>query len=252
MNRVKDVGITHPKPYLTPNEGLQVKQQINVYLDKKIEEWNNGVPFAQHLESKNVNMEYYKRHTIEHVWRIRMSRITQCKVLHNIAKYSPEAAQLYARYQDQEMLHDTLFAQDLKALGITEEEIWNTEPLLSTRLLQGFLYWVGEHEHPIGVIAYSYLVEYTSNKLTPKQLVAMKESIGQEKIKGQVSHMNTDMTENHSDEMWNIVRHLIFKKEDIDALYKYFDEIQEILAMYFKEVYEKTILKSKKLTAVGT
>ena len=43
-------------------------------LDKKMAEWAATVPYANHLESKKLDSKWYRRHTIEHVWRIRLSR----------------------------------------------------------------------------------------------------------------------------------------------------------------------------------
>lgn len=241
MNRVTQCGIQHPKPFYNLRQSLPVKARIDAYLDRKMEEWEKSVPYASHLEGKQVNSEWYQRHTLEHVWRIRLSRTVQCRALHAIAKKSPEAAQLYARYQDEEMLHDTLYAQDLYKIGISQKQIESTEPFFSTRLLEGFLYFIADHENPIGVVAYGYLVEYTTKKLTPKQIEAMKSSLGQENIQGQLAHLNTDLVEDHSEEMWKIMNSLIFSEEDEQIVYRYFDEIQSLLAMYFKELYEATV-----------
>lgn len=240
-NRVHSCGITHPKPFYSTVESLALRDRVNRYLDKKMEEWAATVPYANHLEGSEVHSAWYRRHTMEHVWRIRLSRTVQASVLHAMAKISPEAAQLYARYQDEEMLHDVLYARDLGPLGIDEEELYATEPMFATRLLEGFLYFIAQHENPLGVVCYGYLVEYTTKKLTPRQLEAMKKSIGSDKIKGQVAHLNTDLVEDHSGAMWNIMNSLIFSAEDEALIYKYFDEIQELLAMYFKELYSKTV-----------
>ena len=160
---------------------------------------------------------------------------------HTETKISPEAAQLYAEYQSEEMNHDTLFMQDCKALGVTQEELLATEPFLATRLLQGFFYFLCEHESPIGVVASSYLVEYTTSKLTPRQIKSMKETLGEDKIKGQLAHINTDVGDDHAGEMWRILRYLLQSEQDVEKVLRYFDDIQTILAMYFRELYEATV-----------
>ncbi|MDK1290632.1 iron-containing redox enzyme family protein [Pseudoalteromonas umbrosa] len=245
MNRIKNCGIERPQPFYSLEQGQEVRNRLDSYLDKKMEEWKRDVPYASHLEGNKVDSAWYRRHTIEHVWRIRLSRSAHCKALHAITKVSPEAAQLYAEYQAEEMNHDTLFFQDCEALGVTKEELLSTEPLLATRLLQGFFYFISEHEDPLGVVASSYLVEYTTAKLTPKQITSMKESIGEEKIQGQLAHINTDLGEDHAGEMWRILRYLINSEADVEKVLRYFDDIQTILAMYFKELYELTVADSK-------
>ncbi|QCP55040.1 iron-containing redox enzyme family protein [Trinickia violacea] len=241
MNRVKNCGIQHPQPFFSLSDGDAVRGRLDRYLDGKMAEWAATVPYANHLESKNLNSRWYRRHTMEHVWRIRLSRVAHCRALQAIAKVSPEAAQLYGEYQAEEMNHDVLFMQDCKALGVTEDELLNTEPFLATRLLQGFFYFICEHEDPIGVVASSYLVEYTTSKLTPRQIHSMKESLGEEKIKGQLAHINTDVGDDHAGEMWRILRYLITCEADVEKVLRYFDDIQNILAMYFKELYEATV-----------
>jgi len=245
MNRVKNCGIQHPVPFYSLADGEAIRQRLDRYLDGKMIEWAATVPYANHLEGKDVNSQWYRRHTMEHVWRIRLSRVAHCRALQAIAKVSPEAAQLYGEYQADEMNHDVLFMQDCKAMGVTQVELESTEPFLATRLLQGFFYFICEHEDPIGVVASSYLVEYTTAKLTPKQIVSMKESLGEENIKGQLAHINTDLGDDHAGEMWRIMRYLITSEADIEKVLRYFDDIQTLLAMYFKELYEATIQEKR-------
>lgn len=241
MNRVTHCGIERPTPFYSLAEGESVRAKLDSYLDGKMAEWAATVPYANHLESKKLDSKWYRRHTIEHVWRIRLSRSAHTKALHEITKISPEAAQLYAEYQAEEMNHDVLFRQDIKALGVTDEELLATEPFLATRLLQGFFYFLTEHEGPLGVVASSYLVEYTTSKLTPRQIKSMKETLGEEKIKGQLAHINTDVGDDHAGEMWRILRYLIHQESDVEKVLRYFDDIQTILALYFRELYEATV-----------
>jgi pyrroloquinoline quinone (PQQ) biosynthesis protein C len=241
MNRVTNCGIERPAPFYSLAEGEAVQTKLNQYLDRKMAEWTATVPYANHLESKKLDSKWYRRHTIEHVWRIRLSRCAHARTLHAITQISPEAAQLYAEYQAEEMNHDVLFMQDCKALGVTQEELLATEPFLATRLLQGFFYFVSEHESPIGVVASSYLIEYTTSKLTPRQIKSMKETLGEDKIKGQLAHINTDVGDDHAGEMWRILRYLIREEADVERVLRYFDDIQTILAMYFRELYEATV-----------
>jgi pyrroloquinoline quinone (PQQ) biosynthesis protein C len=243
MNRVSNCGIDRPAPFFSLADGERIRERLDRYLDGKMAEWAATVPYANHLESKRLDSAWYRRHTIEHVWRIRLSRAAHCKALHAITKISPEAAQLYAEYQSEEMNHDTLFMQDCKALGVTQAELLATEPFLATRLLQGFFYFVCEHESPIGVVASSYLVEYTTAKLTPRQIKSLKSSLGEDKIRGQLAHVNTDLGDDHAGEMWRILRYLLRSEEDVEKVLRYFDDIQTILALYFRELYEATVAK---------
>ncbi len=214
MNRVRNSGITHPAPYFSEEEGLKRKGELDRYMDKKMAEWKRTVPFASHMTDKEINKAYYRRTLIEHVWRIRLSRVSQSKAIYKMAQISPKAAKDYAEYQANEMLHDRLFIRDCEAAGITLAEIHATEPYLSTRLFQGFFYYTLEHEHPMAPVVSNYLVEYTQAKLQPSIVKSLQETLGKDKVKGQEAHLSVDTHEDHSMEMWKILSQLIFSEED--------------------------------------
>lgn len=242
LNRCRNTGLKDDKNYLNINESILLRKNVDNYIDKKINEWNETVPFADHFEGKKVHMEYYTRHLIETIWRIRLLRVSESKALSEISKISPLAAQIWANYENEEMTHDELFAQDLLAQNISRSEILSTEPYLSTKLLTGFFSYLLDHEGPLGVVVYSYLVEYVNVKLEPVKLKEMKKSIGERKIRGQIAHSHTDTTEDHPGEVWQVIRYLIVNENDIVNIYKYIDEMQSILSMYFHEIYKDKVL----------
>lgn len=244
MNRVHNTGIAHPKPYFSHQEGLRRKAELDQYLDQKMAEWKRTVPFASHFTDKSINTAYYRRTLIEHVWRIRLSRVSQSKAIYKIAQISPKAAQDYAMYQAEEMIHDKLFISDCEAAGISLDEIYNTEPYLSTRLFEGFFYFALEHESPLAPVVSNYLVEYTQAKLQPTIVRSLQESLGKDKVKGQTAHLQVDTADDHSMEMWKILSQLIFSEDDFRKVFKYVDDVQEILAMFFREIYNDTVAKA--------
>jgi hypothetical protein len=241
MNRCQNTGLGRNKPFLSSMKSADLRQEINTIIDHQIEHWNQTVPFATHFEGEQINQLYYQRHLIETAWRIRLLRVAESKALVEIAKCSPEAAQIWANYEMEEMLHDELFIQDLKKVGVSRETLLNTEPYLSTKLLAGFFSYLLDHESPLGVVAYSYLVEYVNVKLEPKKIDAMKKSIGETAIAGQVFHSHTDTNDDHPGEVWNALRYLIKDEQDIANLKKYLAELQEVLAMYFREIYSDIV-----------
>jgi hypothetical protein len=238
-NRLTDRSLLRRKPFLSGEESKRVKREIDTFLDGKIDEWNATVPYARHLEGGAVHMPYYKQTLIEHAWRIRLMRTVQSYALHRISRDNAEAAQLYAAYQDEEMLHDVLFMRDAEKLGMSAEDIFATEPNFYTRLLAGYLYFVAQHEKLLGVICYSYLVEYTTQKITPKQIKAMSKSLGRDMIVGQAAHLNTDLVEDHTQDMWNILSLFVESDQDVTDIKRYMAEIQELLKMFFVDLYDR-------------
>lgn len=241
MNRCLHTGIEHPKPFLNLEAAASLRDQVNRFIDRKLEEWNETVPYARHFEGSEIHQEYYKRHLIETAWRIRLLRVSESKALAEIAKRSPEAAQTWARYEQEEMIHDKLFMDDLGRMGVSKDLVFATEPYLSTKLLTGYFSYLLDHEGPLGVVAYSYLVEYVNVKIDPDKIKGMKSALGEEKIKGQIAHTHTDLTDDHPGEVWDVLRYLIRSERDIENLYRYFTEHQRILAMYFHEIYQDKV-----------
>ncbi|KUN40978.1 hypothetical protein ACIP3D_13965 [Streptomyces longwoodensis] len=248
-NRVTNVGYGDRTPFLSSTASAKLRAEIDEQLDQQVLEWYANVPEAAHLEGKNVDSAYYKRNLIETAWRIRMLRVSEAKALVEIAKTSPEAAQVWANYEQEEMLHDELFIDDLAKAGVSREEFLATEPYLSTKLLTGYFSYLLDHEGPLGVVAYSYLVEYVNVKLEPKKLEALKQSVGEANIGGQINHSHTDINDDHPGEVWAAVRHLLRSQDDIDAFKRYLREHQQILAQYFEELYLDTIARAEKQPA---
>lgn len=249
INRVRNVGYSDRTPFLSAAVSVGLRGEIDQIIDLQIEQWYETVPQAAHLEGKDVNSLYYKRHLIETAWRIRLLRVAEAKALVEIAKVSPVAAQIWAQYEQEEMLHDDLFIQDLERVGVNRQEFLATEPYLSTKLLTGFFSYLLDHEGPLGVVAYSYLVEYVNVKLDPRKLQALKVSVGEAMIVGQISHSHTDINDDHPGEVWSALRLLIKGEQDIAALKGYLAEHQRILAMYFSELYIDTLAKPQKTEA---
>ncbi len=239
LNRVKNTGISRARPHLNSQGSLQLRQRVDQFIDRQIENWYATVPGARLLEQKEVNKDYYKRHLIETAWRIRLLRVVESKAIAEIAKVSPEAAQAWARYEMEEMLHDEMFLGDLRSLGTSLSSALQTEPYLSTKLLAGYFSYLMDHEGALGVVAYSYLVEYVNVKLDPSKVASLAQSIGGEHVAGYALHTKTDEVEDHPGEVWAALRYLINSPQDEANLYRYIEEHQRILAMYFSEIYNE-------------
>ncbi|MEU4270350.1 hypothetical protein [Streptomyces sp. NPDC026092] len=248
-NRVTNVGYGKSSTFLNAAASAELRAKIDEQIDQQVLEWYANVPEAAHLEGKNVDSDYYKRHLIETAWRIRLLRVAEAKALVEIAKRSPEAAQVWANYEQEEMLHDELFITDLAKVGVSREQFLATEPYLSTKLLTGYFSYLLDHEGPLGVVAYSYLVEYVNVKLEPRKLEALKGSVGEGRIGGQISHSHTDINDDHPGEVWAAVRHLLHNEDDVAAFQRYLKEHQALLAQYFEELYLDTIAKAEKQPA---
>src|SRR5580658_3361659 len=220
------------RKFTTRNHELRAK--VDAYLDTCIKDFYLNVPFARHqLDAEEVNLDYYKRHNIETILRLRRKRTIDALALGYFTKVDPVAAKAWAHYADDEMLHDVLFAADLKRVGVTTEEIYSTEPFLSTKLLTGYLQYGLEYEGtPLALIASVYFVEYTTTRTQPDWLDNLEKSLGKDKVAGQRTHVGTDLGDAHDDFVWGVLETLVKTPADEQKLMEHMVDVCRLWVMY--------------------
>lgn len=228
------------------------RAQVDRKLDDFIARYRQGDPYtSKQPHSREMHLEYYKRDLIEVVLRIRMRRIIDALVIHYFTKHDPVQAKRWSKYTEEEMLHDTLFAKDLERLGLQRESIYGHEPFLSTKLLQGYLYYTLETEGPRGTLVYSYSVEYTSRKTQPARLAQLEQLLGREMIHGARTHLNYDIEEDHSHFVWNVLMSQVKSPDDERRVLDHMDDFFGLLCGYSHELYTAAV-KAERPTPADT
>jgi len=220
----------------------EFRAAIDAKLDSLIGRFYSDVPNSRHMmETRELNKEFYKRHTIETILRIRLRRVIDALVVHHFAKNDPRLAKQWAGYTEEEMLHDALFVKDLERLGVSREYIYSQEPFLATKLLQGYLYYVLENEGPLGVICYSYSIEYSSRKMQPQWISNLESLLGKEQLHGARTHVDYDVGEDHSQFVWNFLMSTAKMPTDEVRIYRHIETVFGLLCAYFQELSQATI-----------
>ena len=216
-----------------------VRQKLDEKLDGLIARFYQSVPSARHqVSGEPIDLAYYKRHNIETILRLRMKRRIDALTIHYFTKHNPALAKVWADYTSDEMLHDRMFAKDLEAVGVAREEIYAKEPLLATKLLQGYFYYGLEHEEkPFASLASSYFIEYTTAKTQPAWIDNLEKLLGAEKVKGQRAHLGHDLEDHHIDFVWNVLATFVNTPEDEAKLLEHIDNIYHLFCMYFAELH---------------
>ncbi|MGW1073720.1 iron-containing redox enzyme family protein [Streptomyces sp. NPDC002537] len=219
------------------------RTRVDAYLDLCIKDFYETIPSARHqLEAKEINLAYYKRHNIETILRLRRKRTVDALALRHWTKTDPVTAKKWAHYTEDEMLHDALFAADLAKVGVTKEEIYGTEPLLSTKLLTGYLQYGLEYENsPLALVASVYFVEYTTTRTQPSWLDNLEKSLGADKVKGQRAHVGTDLDDDHDDFVWDVLAGLVRTSEDQARTLAHLRDIYQLWQLYFLELHRLTV-----------
>ena len=215
----------------------QFRAHVDGILDAMLARFYEQAPAARYLaQAGQIDVELFKRHTTETILRIRLARVADGKAIHHLAKTDPMAAQKWAKYAEEEMLHDRLFLKDLKNLGAAEESVYGTDPLLATKLLQGYLYYTLEHEGPQALVTKSYFVEYTTSKTQRQWNDNIKSSLGERAVKGAEAHLGYDVDEDHSTDVWNVLMTMVHGKEDEERVVYHLNAYFGLFSAYFNEL----------------
>jgi hypothetical protein len=227
---------------MTPSSDL--RKRVDAVLEEFIKDFYATVPFAQHQKnSSDLNLEYYKRHNIETILRLRRKRTIDALAIKYFTKVDPVQAKAWAHYTDDEMLHDRLFAADLAKVGVTKDEIYSTEPLLSTKLLTGYLQYGMEYEDsPLALITSVYFVEYVTTRTQPDWLDNLENVLGQESLKGARAHVNTDLDDDHDDFVWRVLSTLVGDETAEKKVLEHLQHVYWLWKLYFVELHQMTVL----------
>jgi pyrroloquinoline quinone (PQQ) biosynthesis protein C len=140
------------------------------------------------------------------------------------------------------MLHDAWFAADLRKVGVTNEEIYSTEPFLATKLLTGYLQYGMEYEGtPLALLTSVYFVEYTTTKTQPDWLDNLEKHLGEENLRGARRHVGTDLDDEHADFVWRVLESLVSTPEDEERVLAHIRNVANLWVAYFIELYRSVV-----------
>lgn len=223
----------------------ELRQRVDALLDDGIERFYTDIPYGKELKegSARMSVDYFKRHTIEIILRLRMKRTIDALTIHYFTKHDPKIAKKWAEYTADEMLHDAWFGGDLNRLGVTNETIYSTEPYFTTKLLQGYFYYGLEHEgYPLASLCSSYLIEYMSLKTQPLWLSNFREHLGgADSVKGSLQHVEHDVDDDHLDFVWEVIERFVVEKGLEDKVFAHFRNLIKLFYAFYTELYSDTV-----------
>lgn len=217
----------------------ELRKQVDTLLDTMIEKFYAEVPMAGHQRSdSDLNLDYYKRHNIETIVRLRRKRTIDGMAIQWFTKRDPVRGAAWAHYVEDEMLHDAWFAADLAHVGVSSEDIYSTEPFLSTKLLTGYLQYGMEFEGtPLALLCSVYFVEYTTTKTQPSWVSNLGRILGEEKVAGARKHVGTDLDDEHPDFVWGVLSSLTLTPADQAKVLRHMREVANLWVAYFFELH---------------
>ena len=237
---------------MTRNEHAEFKQEVDELLREMVQQFYREVEGADHLfRAKDINLAYYQRHVIEIILRLRMKRWIDALTIHYFTKHNPVLAKKWCAYTEDEMLHDSMFAKDLERVGVSREEIYSTEPMFSTKLLQGYFYYGLEHEgRPLASLSSSYFIENVSLMTQPGWIKNVEQVLGAGMAKGQQAHVNHDLEDDHTDFVWDVLMTFVHTDDDRRRVVEHITNVYRLFCAFYTELYHRTVLQQDGAFAV--
>jgi pyrroloquinoline quinone (PQQ) biosynthesis protein C len=228
----------------------EFRARCDALLDQLVTDfYRSYAPARKLLDPEFFSREFFVRSTIENVLRIDLMRSLNPLVCTKVAATDRVLCKQWGLYAADEGLHDRLFARDLHAVGITDEEIYSTPPLFSTELLSGWLHHTLNQDDPLAVLASAYYVESMSDKTQPAWLANIEKHIGEKCTRGSRAHLNLDEKDSHVDLAWNMCMRLVKTPEDEKHFLSHVLKLHGLLSAYVVEVVELTVMRKDAVEA---
>ncbi len=204
-------------------------EKVSRTLDERLSQFFASAPAAGQLSgSEAVDEELFKRHTVEALLRLRLARVAGVKAFEG---------------QLDERVPDRRFLKDLVRLGLTEREVHHSEPLLATKLLQGYLQYTLEQEGPRGWLARSFFVEYASRRTQARWDERIQRSLGEP--------VSPAAEEDSTTDVWNVLMTLVHGPEDEGRIDYHLNVYFGLFVAYVNELASLTRMKLTRPDATG-
>ena len=219
--------------------------KIDEIFEKEIKIFFQNIPYASHLTDKNVDLDenYYIRHRIETIKRIKMTSRTDAIALAEMINENYDLSRKWAKYTLQEMNHDLMFMKDLKTHGYTQSQVDDVELFESTKNLGAYLEDSISKYGPIAAVAYSLFVEWNSDRYSKKAVEKAQEKYSERHISGSKAHVHFDEDHDHYQLIMSIAYHLIRDDDHEMQFFQITKDISSLFRSYFMELYQDTINK---------
>lgn len=230
-------------------DNLSVLQgELESTAKNEMERLFTDVPFVKdfHLGLK-TDKEYFVRHLIETVVRMRLDIQTDAYALYKMRPLNNKLSRMFAEYIAEEAGHDELFISDLEKFNIKKEDVLNTKPLKSTENLIGYFYYNLNHESVLLTVLWGWFVEWYSDNYNGLITEKAAQEFGYDNVKGSKAHLQIDEEKDHNEFMLKTVQYLIKNEDDLKNAKYLISRIVDFLSDYFNELYQNTIgIKLKK------
>ena len=200
------------------------------------------VPAAREFhEGKWIDRQYYQRHLLETIIRIRLNNEVDAYGLYKIGCKDNRLAAILARYLAEEYGREGMFLRDLERFGLSKEDVDAVRVFASTEKLIGYLYFAINQHGPLPTMVWNWFVEWYADRYNGVIADHAAEMYGAETVRGSQAHIAYDESHDHDDLMWPAVERAINGWGDYATAEKYLVNFIALIGDYFRELYESTV-----------
>lgn len=186
-------------------------------------------------EGTETHQELYRRHILETAIRIRMNNAVDSFALARTIQDDPSAEHLLI-YLQEEYGHDRMFEEDLRVMGLSEQDLAEAEPFFATDLLMAFLWKSVEKDGMLPALVWDWLVEWYSARYNPRITDTAATVVGAESVRQTNRHLELDEELEHEDGLTRALTTLIERDSSLLQAEQYVDRFVRLIEMYFHEL----------------
>lgn len=219
-----------------------MRERLEKAAHDAMEDLFERVPKAREFHAGEwIDREYYQRHLMETVLRIRLNNEVDAYGLYKIGYRDNRLAATLAQYLAEEYGHEELFIRDIARFGVSKEELDATNVFPSTEKLIGYLYFAINRHGPLPTMVWNWFVEWYSDRYNGVITDHAAETYGSQMVKGSAAHIQYDESHDHDDLMWSAVERAINGWGDYETAERYLVNFVDLIADYFTELHSSTV-----------
>jgi hypothetical protein len=220
----------------------ETRTRLETLAAEKMEELFSRVPKAREFHEGSWNdHEYYRRHLVETVLRIRLNNEVDAFALYKIGAADNKLASILAEYLAEEYGHEDMFLRDIERFGLTKADVDATATFPATDELIGYLYLSIKRDGPLPTMIWNWFVEWYSDRYNKTITQNAETTWGKDMVKGSMAHIHYDESHDHDDLMWSSVQRAIDGWGDVAKAESYLRTFVDLIARYFEELHQSTI-----------
>lgn len=223
------------------------QQDAEKFFLTEMEEMFKRIPYTREFHTgHSTHLEYYKRHVVEIILRIKLNNEVDAYSLYKIGYRDNLLSKKLATYLSEEYGHEAFFMNDLIAMGLTEKQVNDTEPFFATKKLIGYIYYSIMQDGAMPTMVWNWLVELYSD--TYNSIITNKfgQEYGKEKVQGSLKHLAFDEKHDHLSLMFSTVLATAKKPEDVEKIKMYITNFVSLIGDYYQELHDSTITNTEK------